>query len=270
VNRRAQFIMLVLLAVISPGGCASVESGLLFHPVRTAPDACQAPPPPIRDIELRTEDGLKIHARWCPHPQAQGAVLYCPGNAGNLDGRAMLVRELHQALGESVLIFDYPGYGRSEGTASEAGCYAAADAAYRWLVDSARIPPSRIILYGESLGGSVAVEHASRRPHRALVLVRTFASIPDVAAAHLFPSAGSLVTNRFDSIGRIGNCRRPTFIAQADRDRLIPFDHGRRLHAACGGLAEFFRLDGLDHNDPLPASFYSRLQTFLQTNAPIE
>jgi len=244
------------LVVASAPGCAGLEARLLYHPIKTSPSEYQASPPPL-------------HARWCPHPAARGAVLYCPGNAGNLDCRAVLVRALHQALCESVLIFDYPGYGRSEGKPSEAGCYAAADAAYRWLVDNQRIAPDAIVLYGESLGGGVAVEQASRHPHRALVLVRTFASIPDVAQAHGVSSARALVTNRFDSLGRIGNCKRPTFIAQADRDSLIPFENGQKLHAACGGVAEFYRLAGLGHNDPLPAEFYERLRGFFQTRAPI-
>ncbi len=263
-------MLLIVLASLSSPGCAALESSLLFHPVKTSPGEYQTPPPPLQDVELHMADGTMIQARWCPRPQAQGAVLYCPGNAGNLDGRVMLVRELGQALGESVLIFDYPGYGRSEGKPSEAGCYAAADAAYRWLVENAHIPAAHIILYGESLGGGVAVEQASRHPHRALVLVRTFASIPEVATVHFSPSAAALVVNRFDSIGRIGQCKRPTFIAHGDRDRLIPFEHGERLHATCGGPAEFFRLQGLDHNDPLPSEFFERLRRFLRTQAPID
>jgi fermentation-respiration switch protein FrsA (DUF1100 family) len=261
--------VLAMLASLSVAGCTYLEGSLLFHPVKTSPDDSKPPPPPIEDVTLRTADGLKVHARWCPNPAASGAVLYCPGNAGNLEGRARPVHELYQALGESVLIFDYPGYGRSEGRPSEAGCYAAADAAYLWLVESQHIPPDRIILYGESLGGGVAVEQASRRPHRALVLVRTFASIPAVANARIASSAGSLVTNRFESVARLGKCTQPAFIAQADRDRVIPFAHGEHLRSACGGPTELFTLHGLDHNDPLPETFYQRLQEFLRTRAPL-
>src|SRR5262249_29186117 len=160
---------------------------------------------------------------WCPHPHATGALLYCPGNAGNLDGRARLVRDLYQHLDESVLILDYPGFGRSGGSPSEAGCYAAADAAYDWLRDVQHIPPARLVLSAESLGGGVAVEPASRLPHRALVLVRTFASIPDVAEALFAPlPVRSLVKNRFDNETKLKQCPRPTFIAQADQDRLVP------------------------------------------------
>jgi uncharacterized protein len=260
--------LVLVFAIVHVSGCASLERSLLYHPVSIAPDQYEAPPPPLEDVELRTNDGTMIHARWSPHPTASGAVLYCPGNAGNLEYRAQPVRELRAALGESVLIFDYPGFGRSAGQPSETGCYAAADAAYRWLVENRKIPPERIVLYGESLGGGVAVEQASRHPHRALVLVRTFASIPDVVQSHGFSSARSLVTNRFDSLTRIRQCKGPVFIAHGDQDTLIPLEHGERLRAACGGPAEFYRLEGLGHNDPLPKAFHARLREFLQATAP--
>jgi pimeloyl-ACP methyl ester carboxylesterase len=262
--RRSPFALLLLACL----GCTAAENRLLYHPVRSDPRNYRPPPPPLQDVYLNLADGTKIHARWCPHPGARGALLFCHGNAGNLEGWGRAARELWEALGESVLIFDYPGYGYSDGSPSEAGCYAAADAAYRWLTENQGIPAGRVILYGESLGGGVAVELASRRPHRALVLVRTFTSVPDVARAQVSSVAPPLMTNRFDSLARIGLCRRPIFLAAADRDRVVPFAQGERLHAACADRAEFYRLRGLGHNDPLPADFYERLRAFLEGRAP--
>src|SRR5262249_23613263 len=145
---------------------------------------------------------------------ARGTVLYCHGNAGNLSHRGEGVLRWHQLLGQSVLIFDYPGYGRSEGKPSEAGCYAAADAAYAWLTETKKVLPQDLLIYAGSLGGGVAVALASRRPHRALVLVGTFTSIPDMAQRQ-FPwlPARWLVRNRFDNLGKIGRCTRPVFLA---------------------------------------------------------
>jgi fermentation-respiration switch protein FrsA (DUF1100 family) len=172
---------------------------------------------------------------------------------------------LWESLEEAVLIFDYPGFGQSEGTPSESGCYAAAETAYTWLTEVQQIPPEKIIIYGQSLGGGVAVELASRRPHRALVLERTFTSLPDVASARLpLLPAHMLMHNRFPSEEKIRRCRKPILIAQGDGDRLIPFSHGERLRAAAGGLAQVHVLHGLDHNDPLPADFYTALQAFLK------
>src|SRR5262249_40528819 len=125
------------------------------------------------------------------------------------------------------------------------------------------------LLYGESLGGGVAVDLASRRVHRALILVRTFTSATDVAQAR-FPllPARLVMSNRFDNLEKIGHCPRPAFIAQGDKDRLVPYTHGEKLRAACKGPVEFFTLKGLDHNDPLPADFHAALRHFLETQAP--
>jgi fermentation-respiration switch protein FrsA (DUF1100 family) len=258
----------LVLASLLASGCRSLEDSLVFHPVRNPAE--QLPPNPVvQDVTLQTADSTRIHARWCVHPEATGAIIYCPGNAGNLEGRARAVKDLHDQLNESVLIFDYPGFGQSGGQPSEAGCYAAAAAAYRWLVHNRHIPPERIILYGESLGGGVAVDLASRQPHRALVLARTFTSIPDVAQAH-FSSVPVhwLMHNRFNSVAKIKDCRRPVFIAQGERDTLIPAPHAAQLLAAAGGPARLFVLKGLRHNDPPGPDYYEALRQFLATDAP--
>jgi fermentation-respiration switch protein FrsA (DUF1100 family) len=263
--RRGAFLWLALTSTL---GCVSVEDQFVYHPARSLVQDYKPPPSPLQDVELRLDDGTKIHARWCPHLNARGAVLFCHGNAGNLEGWTGAAYPLWKVLGESVLVFDYPGYGYSGGKPSEAGCYAAAEAAYHWLTEARHIAPENIVIYGESLGGGVATELASRHQHRALVLVRTFTSVPDVAQAHLsFLPIKALMKNRFDSLARIGQCQGPVFIAQGDRDCLVPFGQAEQLRAACRGRAEIFPLKGLDHNDLLPPEFYTRLKEFVQEQA---
>jgi fermentation-respiration switch protein FrsA (DUF1100 family) len=256
--------IVAISAVFALAGCASLENRMVYHPrpfdEAGSPDAIQA-----TDVELTTPAGKKVYARWYPQPGARGAVLYCPGNAGNLQTRAEAVRDLWAGLGESVLIFDYPGYGRSEGTPNEAACYEAADAAYDWLVREAKVPAERLLLYGESLGGGVAVNVASRRPHAALVLVRTFTSVPDVADYQmpLFPGYW-LMNNRFDSISKIGQCKQPVFIAHGDQDQLIPVRQAEQLARACGSAAvELHVMRNIGHHDRLPTDFYPELRAFL-------
>jgi fermentation-respiration switch protein FrsA (DUF1100 family) len=250
-------------------GCLAVENRLLYFPAAPTEDG-SALPAPLQDVMLTLADGSKIHARWAPNPKATGAILFCHGNAGNLEQRGRLVKEMYDALGESILIFDYPGYGRSQGAPSEAGCYASAQAAYDWLVRERKIPPGRIVLYGESLGGGVAVDLASRQPHRALILVRTFTSVPEVAEDQFPLLPGDLVVNnRFDNLKKLPLCKQPVFIAQADQDRMIPFRHGKRLLDACAGPAEFCQLKNMGHNDPLQDDFYMALRRFLGKMAPV-
>ena len=263
---RIQFITIMTLCL---AGCQSVENSLVYHPsVPLAP--YEAPPAPLQDVDLKLPDGTAIHARWAPHPQATNVILYCHGNGGDLESWMRPVSDAFQQMQSSVLFFDYPGYGRSAGAPSEAGCYAAAEAAYRWLVEVQKVPPERVLLWGESLGGAVAVELASRKQHRALVLVRTFTSLPEVGDDQmpLLPCS-LLMTNRFDSLQRIGKCHSPVFVASAEEDRLVLPRHGQRLHAACSAAAELCVLRGIGHNDPLPGGFYDSLRAFLAAKAPV-
>jgi fermentation-respiration switch protein FrsA (DUF1100 family) len=246
--------------------CTAVENALVFHP-RPALRQDQAPPPPIQDLYLPIGDGSEIHARWAPHPNAKGAILFCHGNGGNVELWGGAVRQLWENTQESVLIFDYPGYGNSQGKPNEEGCYAAARAAHQWLVEKQKVPPERIILYGESLGGAVAVDLAAKSPHRALVLVRTFTSVPEVGddQVPILPCS-SIMTNKFNSLEKIGQCRQPIFLAHADKDRMISMRHAHRLMAACTSPVEFCLLRNMGHNDPLPAEYYAALRQFLGKN----
>jgi fermentation-respiration switch protein FrsA (DUF1100 family) len=242
----------------------ALENWLVYHPIQASQE-WQAPPNDrVRDLDLLSADGTRIHAWWCPVEGAKGAILYCHGNAGNLSHRAGSITALQQVLHESVLIFDYPGYGKSGGRPSEAGCYAAADAAYDWLMEKQKILPKDILLYGGSLGGGVAVDLASRKPHRALILLKTFTSTPDVARK-MYPwlPVRWLMRNRFDNLGKIHLCKQPVFIGHGTTDRVVPFEQGQRLFAAANEPKGFFPMPGVDHNDPVTGDFFIALRKFL-------
>jgi uncharacterized protein len=248
-------IILVLLAL---------ENSLVYHPCPASRDWQPAPAPEVRDVELTAADGNRIHGWWFPKEGSEGALLYLHGNAGNLSHRGGAMRRLRDELGVSVLIIDYPGFGRSGGSPSEAGCYAAADAAYEWLTKVQKVPPGKLLIYGASLGGGVAVELASRRDHRALILAKTFTSLPDVGAGQ-YPwlPVRWLMRNRFDSLAKIGQCRRPVFVAHGTADRVVPCAHGERLCAAANEPKRFFRMAGVDHNDGWGEGFFPALKGFL-------
>ena len=117
-----------------------------------------------------------------------------------------------------------------------------------------------ITIFDESLGGGVATDLAARKPHRALVLTKTFTSVPDVARKIPIASASaSLVRNQFDNLSKIGRCSGPIFIAHGDHDRLIPLSQGQKLFQAAPEPKQFFLLKGCDHNDPYPSDFYVAL-----------
>jgi len=244
-----------------------LEAKLIFFPTRAEEEWLAPPNERVQEVELTASAGSRINTWWCPTKEwepAHGATLYCHGNAGNLSHRANSITRWQQQMGQAVLIFDYPGYGKSTGKPSELGCYSAAAAAHDWLTQMQRVPAERVLLYGGSLGGAVAIELASRGPYRALVLVSTFTSIPDMAREHypLLPVRW-LIRNRFENLAKIGKCRKPLFIAHGTADSLIPFAHGERLFAAASEPKLFFPMQGYDHNHAPGPEFYRALSEFL-------
>jgi fermentation-respiration switch protein FrsA (DUF1100 family) len=251
--------MVVLLAL---------ENYLVFHPLKASEEWLEPPNQRIQDVALTAAQGIRLHGWWCPAANPRGIVLYCHGNAGNLSHRRDEIACWQSFLQQSVFIFDYPGYGRSEGKPSEAGCYEAGEAAYNWLVQSQSVPARDILIFGRSLGGGVAVELALNHPHRALVLASGFTSVPAMAQS-LYPwlPARWLVRTQFNNLAKIGRVAGPVFVAHGDGDTLVPISHGQELFQAACNPKEFLTLAGQDHNAPLGARFYQSLAVFLDLTA---
>jgi fermentation-respiration switch protein FrsA (DUF1100 family) len=246
----------------------SLVSYFVFRPVPHTQDWQQPPPGmSVEDLTLKGAGGMPLHAWWSAPADwepARGALLYCHGNAGNLSHRGPGIQRWHEQLGVGVLIFDYPGYGRSGGTPSEAGCYAAADAAYDWLTQARAVRPETILMHGGSLGGAVAIDLAARRPHRALVLVSAFSSLEEMAHRQ-FPWLPTrwLVRDQWDNLRKIRLCRRPVFIAHGTADHVVPYAQGERLFAAAHEPKEFFPMPGYDHLHTPGPDFYQALRRYL-------
>jgi fermentation-respiration switch protein FrsA (DUF1100 family) len=272
--RRFALRWIILLALAYVGVVivfTFLERGLVFRP-SLAEESWNAPiDPDTQDVTIALPDAAPIHAWWLPpRDPAAGAVLLAHGNGGNLSHRGQFAADLRHTLGAGVLMFDYPGYGKSEGKPSEAACYAAAEAAYDWLTTEAKIPGNRIVLLGESLGGGPAVELATRHEHRALVLLFTFTSLPAVAKFH-YPwlPTHSFMKYRFDNLAKIGQCRRPVFIAHGTADTVVPYSHGEALFAAANEPKEFLRVDGAGHGyAEVGPHLLAPLAKFLSEHAP--
>jgi fermentation-respiration switch protein FrsA (DUF1100 family) len=223
---------------------------------------------PVTDLWLEIPERVPIHAWWAQPTRWEprhGAVLFCHGNGGNLSSRGEAVRPWLQEMGLAVLLFDYPGYGKSGGKPSEEGCYAAGEAAYHWLWKTTGCPRESLLLLGVSLGGGVAIELARRLPHRALVLINPFASLWAMSRLQ-FPwlPVHWLTRNRFDNLSKIPHCPGPTMIAHATADQVVPFAQGEQLFAAAREPRRFFPLEGFDHHHRPGLDFYQSLKEFLK------
>jgi fermentation-respiration switch protein FrsA (DUF1100 family) len=253
-KRRLRRIVISCL-LIAAGAYASVaallyvlQARLVYRPSgdihRTPADLSL----PFQEVSFRAKDGVRLSAWFVPSENAGGVVLFCHGNAGNMSHRLPSVSLFHR-LGLSVLIFDYRGYGRSEGRPTEEGTCLDAEAAWDYLVTAREIPPENTILFGRSLGGAVAARLATVRRPGAVVLESTFTSLPDMAA-ELLPwlPARWLCRFSYDTASRVGRITCPLLVVHSCEDELIPFSHGRKLFAAARGPKAFLRISGT-HND---------------------
>jgi uncharacterized protein len=210
-------------------------------------------------LALRTPDGTFIAAIFGKALQHNGLPLadteHCPtiiyfyGN-GACMAYSTDVFEHFRRLGANVIIPDYEGYGMSGGKPSEAGCYAAADVAYKYLLGRGDVDTKYIVPVGWSLGAAVAIDFASRRPVAGLVTVSAFTSLRDMAHQFISWLPMSLILKyRFDNEKKIAEISCPVLIVHGTDDELIPFAMSGQLAAAAKGKVTRFDVVGGRHND---------------------
>jgi len=202
----------------------------------------------FEEVYFRAKDGVKLHGWFIPSDAGRGVLLFCHGNAGNISHRLDSISIFHR-LGLSVFIFDYRGYGRSEGEPTEEGTYSDAEGAWDYLTRDKRIKPQAIIIFGRSLGGSIAARTAMNRPSGALILESTFSSFKE-AAGDIYPWLPVRLLARYDyeTASFISQVHCPVLVIHSREDELIPFRHGERLFSAAKEPKAFIEIIG-GHND---------------------
>ncbi len=266
-NRARNWVTLLLAILLGFFMLRYFEHSQVYHPERTLSASGAELGRPFQNVSFTASDGVELHGWFYPGdtnlPRARLAVLVCHGNAGNICHRLGLCQGL-LAAGVSVFVFDYRGYGRSEGRPSEEGTYRDAQAARQWLADRG-FPGGQVIAFGESLGGGVASELALREPLGGLVLQSTFTSIPDLGA-ELFPwlPVRWLATIRYDTRAKLPRIKVPVLVMHSRDDELVGFRHAQTNFAAANPPKLFCELKGT-HNDPLGdrRQFLRGLEQFL-------
>lgn len=226
---------------------AFLQSKLIYFPSRTIDGTPADIGLHFENLTLTTADGVRINAWYVPHPEARAEILFFHGNAGNNGDRLPELKVLN-SMGFGVMIVDYRGYGASEGHPSEDGTYLDAVAAWEYLVSQRGIPPQRIVILGESLGGGVAVELAWRQTPGALVVQSSFTRLADVGAVHypLLP-VRLILQHRYDSVDKVGRIACPKLFIHSSEDTLIPLRIGKALFDAAAEPKKFMQTKG-EHN----------------------
>ena len=249
------YMALVLLMML-------FENRLIFVPTRNgnfSPTDMD-----YEEVHFTSSDGTHLHGWYLPHPHPRAQLIFCHGNFGNLTSRNQLVQFLRKKFDVSVFVFDYRGYGQSEGSPHEEGVLEDGRAAQAWLADRAGIHQHDVVLMGRSLGGAVAVRLAADNGARGLVLESVSTSFPDVGA-RLYPwlPVRWLMRTQFNSLDVIGRYSGPLLQSHGDRDEVIPYALGRRLHEEANEPKHFITIPGGTHNSPQSAEFWEALDKFL-------
>ncbi len=260
----------VFLYVLLVGLAMLLENTLIYHPL-PASQGDWAHGPEIRDVRLRAADGTRLDAWYqCANPPTRAVVLFLHGNGGNLTSRAHLMGKVASAPAD-VFALDYRGYGRSGGLPSEQGLYQDADAGWHYLTVTRGVPAAHIVVFGESLGGAVAVDLARRVHPAGLIVQSSFTSMPDEAVKTLPFVPRLCVRTQMRSLDKIGLVRCPTLFIHSRDDNVVPYWMGRRLFAAARGPKFFFTLRGASHSDTEAAgghAYYAAIRHFLRACVP--
>jgi fermentation-respiration switch protein FrsA (DUF1100 family) len=231
----------------------------------------------IEDVWFRAEDGVRLHGWYCtPRRETDGqalrrmTLLWFHGNAGNVTYRLGVIERLVE-LPADVFIIDYRGYGRSEGSPSEAGLYADARGAWDYLTVERQIPPADIVVFGDSLGGAVAIELATRVEPAGLIVQSGFTSIRDMAAEVMPFVPGFLLRTKMDSLNKVAGVRAPKLFIHSPADELVPYRFGRQLYDAAPAPKQFYEVKGARHNETDLVggrAYFEAIANFVRSCAP--
>jgi fermentation-respiration switch protein FrsA (DUF1100 family) len=227
---------------------------------------------PFEDIWFTSNDSIRLHGWLIPASPSNHILLFCHGNAGNISHRLDNVRFLDNVRllnqrGISVFIFDYRGYGRSDGSISEKGFYLDSEAAYEVASKWAEKHKAKLIVFGRSLGGIAATHLGATKGCDGLILESTFTNMGAMARAHYpLPFAESLLKDRLNAVGEIDQVRAPILFFHGDKDGIVPIRLGRGLFEAAPNPKEFVVIPGAGHNDTFYVAgkgYFDKLESFL-------
>jgi fermentation-respiration switch protein FrsA (DUF1100 family) len=213
------------------------------------------------EMKLLSGDGEKINAVFLEHPNAAYTILFSHGNAEDLGNVVPFMRQFHE-LGYSVLMYDYRGYGTSEGSPTERKVRQDIEAAYHWLVKEKQVDPKTINAQGRSMGGGPATWLAAHHEVAGLVIESTFTS-----ALRVKTRKKLLPWDKFDSLKYIKQVNCPVLVMHGCDDETLPLWHGQKLYDAAPGKKINLWIKSAQHNDYAYVAgpdYFAAFQSFIE------
>lgn len=245
-----------------------VERRLIYHPEKGLTSDPSKLGLAYEDVVFTAGDDVQLHGWYVPGSR-DVTFLWFHGNAGNISHRLGNLKEMHDELAVNIFIFDYRGYGQSQGTPSEQGTYLDAKAALDSLKSREDLSTRKIVYYGRSLGGALAVELATQEPPYGLVLESSFPSVPYVAQkANPYLPLWRLLRTKYDSAAKVPHLQVPLLQIHGDSDDTVPLEAGKVLFEAANTPKDFYVIPGADHNDTYLVggmAYWEKLREFIDS-----
>lgn len=241
----------------------SIDELLLFFPAKFPTGDWKPKDLQFQDVFFTASDDTKLHGWFCPCDKPRAVLLMAHGNAGHVASRAAWLRYLQSKPKASAFIFDYRGYGRSEGSPTVEGVLKDASAARAKLRELAHVKDTEMLLMGESLGGSIVIQLAAESAPRGLIVQSTFSSLRDVADVHYSNLSWLVPRDKLDSTSQIARYRGPLLQSHGTQDRTIPFALGQKLFRAANEPKQFAAIEGADHNNWQTDAYLKQLDEFI-------
>jgi len=235
-----------------------IEKRSLYFPTRDIVDTPSVINIDFEDIYFKASDDIELNGWFIPAKDAGSTILFFHGNGGNISHRLEKL-SFFRKMGLNVFIIDYRGYGKSKGRPEEKGLYKDAEAAYIYLTKEKTIAPEHIILYGESLGGAVAANLATKHKVKAIITEDTFTSIKEMVEI-VYPFLPTFfIKSKFDTLSMMQELKIPKLVIHSRGDEIVPFELGERLFEEAQEPKQFLKLRG-SHN----TAFFDSVDVFYQ------
>ncbi len=260
------FIIIILIAISRE----SIINRMTFYPDTFSELSADEFPEHIFEKKIKTEDGETLQAFLFKHSGdgKRPLIIYFHGNAGNLYHRFEYTQKLSE-MDQDVFLVSYRGYGKSTGKPSEQGIYTDGEAAVNYALNTLGYTENEIILFGRSLGTTVAVHIAQNRNFKKVILATPLTSGKDMASAMGLGLVKYIAGSSFNSIDKINNINSSILIIHGDKDELIPYAMGKKLANTFNGVKQFVTIKNGGHNDLQEVDselYWGSIQNFLSSN----
>ena len=241
-------ILITLTCLLISGGCKEVVNKFAFHPDTKNVIPSDHLPRNVQEIYIETIDNIKIQSYLIPDNSSDKLLIYFHGNAGNIGHRLQDLIRLN-SFGINVFGIGYRGYGKSQGKPSEDGIYIDGKSALDYATDVLGFKEEDIIIFGRSIGTTVAINVSQDIRINRLILVTPLTSGKDYAKASGIGFVSSLAGDSFDNINKIEKVSCPILVIHGSHDKVIPFEMGEEIFNKAKSEKLFIKIEGANHNN---------------------